>query len=234
MAPNSNLQNEQYTILIVEDDADIADILERYLRQAGFQTERTGNGKVALNLFGAFQPDIVLLDVMLPEIDGMALLQKFREQRNDVVILIITALVDEVETVLGLEMGADDYITKPFRPREVLARIRAALRRSYPKNSEASYNIGNLQLDDSKKEVRVAGTLLELTATQYRVLYALIREPGRTISREELMDEALQHSEASSRVIDMHIAHLRKRLAEHDAASMLQTVRGMGYRLTQN
>lgn len=225
-------QTEQQTILIVEDDADIADILERYLRQAGFHTERAANGAVALNLFRAVQPDAVLLDMMLPEIDGMTLLKKFREQRDDVVILIITALVDEVETVLSLELGADDYITKPFRPREVLARIRAALRRSRP-NQHESYTIGILQLDDAKKEVRVAGTLLALTATQYRLLYALIREPGRTVSREELMDEALQQSEASSRVIDMHIAHLRKRLAEHEAAELLQTVRGMGYRLVK-
>lgn len=217
----------------MEDDVDIADILERYLRQAGFQTERAGNGTVALNLFGVVQPDAVLLDMMLPEIDGMTLLKKFREQREDVVILIITALVDEVETVLSLEMGADDYITKPFRPREVLARIRAALRRSKPHHDEASYSIGILQLDDTKKEVRVAGTLLELTATQYRILLCLIREPERTVSRDELMEEALQHSEASSRVIDMHIAHLRKRLAEHEAAEMLQTVRGMGYRLVK-
>lgn len=170
---------------------------------------------------------------MLPEIDGMTLLKKFREQREDVVILIITALVDEVETVLSLEMGADDYITKPFRPREVLARIRAALRRSKPHHDEASYSIGILQLDDTKKEVRVAGTLLELTATQYRILLCLMREPERTVSRDELMEEALQHSEASSRVIDMHIAHLRKRLAEHGTAEMLQTVRGMGYRLVK-
>lgn len=235
MSLRTTSQSEQHTVLIVEDDVDIADILERYLRQAGFRTERAGNGEVALNLFSVVQPDVVLLDVMLPKIDGMTLLKKFRERRDDVVILMVTALVDEVETVLGLEMGADDYISKPFRPREVLARIRAALRRSHaPAEDSASYSLGILQLDDNKKEVRVANSLLEVTASQYRILHCLMREPERTVSRHELMDEALQNSDASTRVVDMHIAHLRKRLAEHGIAEMLQTVRGMGYRLVKH
>ena len=175
-------------ILIVEDEPKLARVLEDYLRGAGHQTERSGDGFEALRSFRATRPDLVLLDVMLPGQDGYEVLKAIR-RHSHVPVLMLTARVEELDTVLALELGADDYITKPFRPREVMARVKAALRRSSIGSSEevSVIRCGTLQLEPEKFSATAEGHKLDLTPTEFQLLLALARAPGRVFSRGELI-----------------------------------------------
>lgn len=219
-------------VLVVEDEPQIAEILEGYLRSSGYRTERAGDGRAALNLFRAAHPDLILLDVMLPELGGLEVLKTVR-QESTVPVIMLTARTEELDKLLSLELGADDYVTKPFRPREVVARVKAVLRRTQPPGQGTPLRLGALELDPLRASVQVGDAALKLTATEFRLLHHLASAPGRIFSRAELLEAALPESDALERVIDVHLRNLRKKLEAVGAAEMLGTVRGMGYRLSE-
>ena len=218
-------------VLVVEDEPQIAEILEGYLRASGYRSERAGDGERALSLFRSAHPDLILLDVMLPRLGGLEVLKTVRAERTTPVIML-TARTEELDKLLALELGADDYVTKPFRPREVIARVKAVLRRTQPAGQNLPLRLGTLELDPLQASVRVGDAALKLTATEFRLLHHLAETPGRIFNRAELLEAALPESEALERVIDVHLRNLRKKLEAAHAAEMLQTVRGMGYRLS--
>ncbi len=218
-------------VLVVEDEPQIAAILEGYLQSGGYRTERADDGREALRLFHSAHPDLLLLDVMLPEIGGLEVLKTIRTESTTPVIML-TARTEELDKLLALELGADDYVTKPFRPREVMARVKAVLRRSQPGTQSAPLRVGELELDPLRASVQIGDEALRLTATEFRLLHHLASAPGRIFNRNELLEAALPESEALERVIDVHLRNLRKKLEAVGASEMLQTVRGMGYRLS--
>jgi len=218
-------------VLVVEDEPEIAEILEGYLRRDGYRTERAGDGKAAMSLYRAAKPDLVLLDIQLPEVDGLEVLRRIRSDGNTPVIMV-TARTEDLDKLLGLELGADDYVTKPFSPREVVARVKAVLRRTTSAEPARSpLRCGPLEVDPEKVVARVDGERLDLTPTEFRLLETLAQTPGRAFSRVELLEAALPDSEALERVVDVHLKNLRKKLEAAGAASLLETVRGVGYRL---
>lgn len=216
-------------MLIVEDEPRIADVLERYLRAEGFRTERAASGKRALELWRAAQPDLILMDLMIPEMDGLEVTKRIRRE-SEVPILMVTARAEDVDRLLGLELGADDYIVKPFNPREVVARVRAVLRRSKGQiKPPQHYQVGGLELNLEAFQARCQAETLALTATQFRLLAVLAAHPNKVFTRLELMD-ALGDSGADERTINVHIKNLRERLGS--CGEQLETVRGVGYRLS--
>lgn len=219
-------------ILVVEDEPKLARILEGYLREAGFSSERAENGRVALERFTSYQPDLVLLDLRLPELDGLEVLKAIRS-KGSTPIVILTARVEEIDTVLGLELGADDYIAKPFRPREVIARVKAVLRRAtkMPAEPATLLRLGSLELDASKLRATFAEQTLNLTTVEFRILFALAHAPERIFSRAELLEAANPDSEALERTVDSHITNLRRKLESAGLQDAIHNVRGVGYRL---
>jgi two-component system response regulator BaeR/two-component system response regulator AdeR len=214
-------------VLIVEDESRIADVLERYLRAEGFRTERAVTGARALELWRAALPDAILLDWMIPEPDGLEVARRIRRE-SDVPILMVTARAEEVDRLIGLELGADDYVTKPFSPREVVARVRAVLRRAKGRvRADEQHVVGALEVNLGAFEVRCAGTTLALTPTQLRLLAALAAHPGRALSRAEIVDALGE--EMDDHTINVHVRNLRQRLGT--CGDQLETVRGVGYRL---
>jgi two-component system, OmpR family, response regulator AdeR len=222
--------NQSPLVLIVEDEPDIADLLEAYLRREQFRTERAGDGSSAVALHRATRPDLVLLDVNLPEFDGFEVLRKIRETAQTPVIML-TALSEDLDKLLGLKLGADDYVVKPFSPLEVVARVKAVLRRVGAQSAAQPLRLANLELDPVAVRVRVAGNRLDITMTEYRILEHLMRHPNRAFTRTELLEVALPDSEALERVIDTHLGNLRKKLELAGMPDIIQTVRGMGFRL---
>ncbi len=223
---------EMPLILIVEDEREIAEILEAFLRQRGFSTEWARDGEEALRLFRAGSPDLVLLDLLLPRLDGMEVIKAIRRESRTPVIML-SARSEELDKVLGLELGADDYITKPFRPLEVVARINAVLRRSQSGGAapDRPVRAGPIEVDASRALALAAGERLQLTSTEFRLLQHLTANPGRVFSRQELLETAMPESDALERVIDVHIGNLRRKLAQAGVDEVITTVRGMGFRL---
>lgn len=224
--------NAMTLVLVVEDNFEIATLLEGFLRQHGYKTERALDGQTALNLFRQVKPDLVLLDVMLPKLDGIEVLKFIRKESHTPVILL-TARSEELDKLLGLELGADDYITKPFRPLEVMARVKAVLRRTQM-NRDAQADVmrvGDLELDMQALHATVQGQSLPLTATEFRLLVYLAQNLKRTFSREQLLEAVLPDSDALERVMDVHIGNLRRKLEASKTQAVIQTVRGMGFRL---
>ena len=218
-------------VLVVEDEPEIAELLEDYLRKSGHRTERAGDGEQALTLFRAARPNLILLDIALPKLDGTEVLKRVRLE-STVPIIMLTAKTEEIDKILGLELGADDYVTKPFRPREVMARVKAALRRAHiGKPDNAPLRIGPLEIDPLQGVAIANGQRLLLTATEFRLLFHLAQYQGRICTRTELLEAVLPASEALERVIDVHLANLRKKLDAQRVSHLLQTVRGMGFRL---
>lgn len=217
-------------VLVVEDESEIADVLEAYLRKDGFRTERAADGDRALELHRMVKPDLILLDVMLPKKDGLEVLRKVRADGNTPVILL-TARAEDIDKLIGLELGADDYVIKPFSPREVVARVKAVLRRTHREEKLDVLRVGYLELDVRAVAVRACGSRLDLTLTEFRLLEALMRAVGRAFTRAELLEVALPESEALERVVDAHLKNLRHKLNEAGVGDMLETVRGIGYRL---
>lgn len=215
-------------ILVVEDEPDIAELLEAYLRREGFRTERARTGGQALHLHLSAQPDLVLLDVNLPEMDGFEVLRRIQETAPTPVIMV-TALAEDLDKLLGLKMGADDYVVKPFSPLEVVARVKAVLRRTQASSVSAPLRFRELQLDAQRVRVSVAGKRLDLTMTEYRLLEHLLRHQARVCSRAELLEVALPDSGALERVIDTHLGNLRRKLAGAGLPNVIQTVRGLGF-----
>ena len=218
-------------VLIVEDETDLAEIIELYLRRENLRTERVTNGLRALEMIQHARPQLVLLDIQLPGMDGLEILRRIRATSNTPVIMM-TARAEDLDKLLGLELGADDYVVKPFNPPELVARAKAVLRRSaLTATKQDIFNIGPLELDTMRQIARVAGTRLELTITEFRLLEHLVRHNGRVFNRTELIEAAMPDSDALERVVDQHMKNLRRKLEAAGGGGMLETVRGSGYRL---
>jgi len=217
-------------ILIVEDEPRLSQLMADYLQHAHFHTEQTDSARTAIALAKEERFQAILLDLMLPDGDGMEVCKAIR-RHSQVPILMVTARVDEVDRLLGLELGADDYICKPFSPREVVARVKAVLRRANPQPDSAG---PTLALDDERYEAVMGKQRVALTAIEFALLATLSRHPGRIWSRDQLMDEIYQdHRVVSDRTIDSHIRKLRRKLSDGDEAShdWIGSVYGVGYRL---
>ncbi|WP_412028643.1 response regulator [Deinococcus yunweiensis] len=218
------------TILIVEDEPRLADILEVYLRREGFHTERAADGRRALELWRAARPALILLDLMLPELDGLEVARRVRAE-SGVPIIMLTARDEEIDRLLGLGIGADDYVVKPYSPREVVARVKAVLRRAGGGQEIAgAHHAGPLVVDTAAFTVTLRGAALDVTPAEVRLLALLAREPGVVRSRAELLS-ALGSLERGTdeRTVDAHVKNLRRKFG--DDAALLDTVRGVGYRL---
>jgi len=215
-------------VLVVEDEAPIADILRRYLAREGFGVHVESDGRRGLEAVRSLHPVAVILDVGLPGMDGTEVCRTLRAEANWTPVLFVTARDDEVDRVLGLELGADDYVTKPFSPREVVARVRSVLRRQEVQSaSPAVRTVGDVTLDPTTRRVTVGGDEVMLTATEFALLEHLMRSPGRVYPREQLLAEVWGYSAAiGTRTVDVHVAQLRGKLGR---AELIRTVRGVGY-----
>jgi two-component system, OmpR family, response regulator BaeR len=214
-------------ILVVEDEPKLAALMRDYLVNGGFEVTVLDTGAVASNWVRENTPDAVLLDVMLPGESGLAVCKSIRGFSN-VPILMVTARVEEIDRLLGLELGADDYICKPFSPREVVARVKAVLRRVRAANAVTTSPI---ELDEARFEVRVRGEPMSVTPVEFRLLRKLLAHPGRVFSRQQLMDAAYRdHRVVSDRTVDSHVKNLRRKLAE-TGFDPISSVYGIGYRL---
>lgn len=216
-------------VLVAEDERPIADLLGMYLRREGFGVHTVADGQDALTAARRLHPVAVVLDVGLPSMDGTEVCRTLRAEGSTVPILFCTARDDEIDRVLGLEMGGDDYITKPFSPREVVARVKAVLRRGGPAASDEDRPlvIGEVELNRARHRVTVGGQAIELTATEFDLLAYLMARPGRVVTRDQLLSAVWGYSAAAgTRTVDVHIAQVRAKLGD---ASPIRTVRGVGY-----
>jgi len=220
-------------ILVVDDEENIVDLLSSYLRSEGFQVEVATDGPTALAKARAFRPDVVVLDIMLPGLDGIEVLRQLRSE-SPVYVVMLTAKTEEADKVVGLSVGADDYVTKPFSPRELSARIRAMLRRGRGAGPEEPrvLSFRNLRIDSGRREVWTDDEAVELTTLEFDLLYALAAYPGRVLSREQLLERVWGADYfGDDRVVDAHIKKLRHKLND-DATQprFIHTVRGIGYK----
>ncbi|MGQ9548674.1 MAG: response regulator transcription factor [Roseiflexus sp.] len=223
-------------ILVVDDDRQIVRLVSAYLEHAGFQTLTAYDSATALRLARTERPDLIVLDLMLPDGDGADLTRMIRADPHlaSMPIIMLTARVDDTDRIVGLELGADDYITKPFNPREVVARVRAVLRRtgSGSPTLPVILEAGRLRLDLDRHEARVADRTINLTPTEFNLLRILLSHPGHAFTRRELIEQGPGYDyEGMERTIDSHIKNLRRKLDTADAGVRIETVFGVGYRL---
>jgi DNA-binding response OmpR family regulator len=215
-------------VLVVEDDEDIADVLRRSLRNEGYEVKTSADGVEALDVAAGFVPDLVVLDLGLPRLDGVEVCRRLREE-GDVPILMLTARAETDDRVAGLDSGADDYLVKPFERQELLARIRALLRRRPPRGA-ASIEVGDLRLNPDTREVRRGEREIELTNREFELLEFLMRNERLVISRERLLDEVWGYDPmAATNTIDVFISNLRRKLEAGEEPRLLHTKRGAGY-----
>lgn len=221
-------------ILIVEDDRNTANLVETYLQREGFSTLIEHDGQKGLRAAQSEQLDLVILDVMLPGLDGMEICRTLRNE-SDVPILMLTAREEEIDRVLGFNLGADDYVVKPFSPRELVERVKAILRRTRSVSIAPILRHGALSLDPEKHKVSVENRQVDLTTSEYKLLHKLMSSPGRVFSRSELLRHFYEHEDAVvERVIDVHINKLRQKIEPNPAHPIyIETVRGFGYRFTE-
>lgn len=221
-------------ILVVEDEDKIARLLCDYLKQAGFRTSSQDDGNRVIAQVKKEPPDLILLDIMLPGKDGMALCREIR-QFSDVPIIMITARVEEIDRLLGLELGADDYICKPFSPREVVARVKAIFRRVDVPSRARPMVVGAIALDDKTRQVMIDKKMLNLTPNEFGLLKIMMRQPNRVFSRNELINRVQGYDfEGYDRTIDTHIKNLRKKIAKMlPNQEIISTVYGVGYRFNE-
>ncbi|MCC6803847.1 MAG: response regulator transcription factor [Anaerolineae bacterium] len=219
------------TILIVDDEQHIIDLAKLYLEQDGYKTSSATDGKNALQKILHEKPNLIVLDLMLPEVDGWEVCRRVRAE-SDVPIIMLTARSDDIDRIVGLELGADDYLTKPFNPRELVARVRAILRRTGrpAASSDATLTIGNLVIHPDRRLVLVDGAEIDLRMKEFDLLMTLATNPGMVFTREKLLDVVWGYDFAGeTRTVDVHIAHLRHKLKAMRAK--IDTVWGVGYRL---
>jgi DNA-binding response OmpR family regulator len=222
-------------VLLIDDDARLHDLLASYLGQNGVEVARAADGKEGLATLATGSFDAVLLDVMMPGIDGLEVLRRLRAAGNRVPVVMLTAKGDETDRVVGLEIGADDYLPKPFSPRELLARLRAVLRRANPDAVSEKLAAGDVTVDLTTRETTVAGAPVELTGLEFDLLVALVRRAGRVIPRDALLSLAGRGDVVvSERTVDVHISHLRAKLGDDPKTPrLIKTVRGVGYVLVK-
>ncbi len=224
------------SILVVDDEPPIVELVTGYLEREGWSVSSAGDGLAALDAVRDGQPDVVVLDVMLPGIDGIEVCRRLRAF-SDAYVLMLTARSEEIDTIVGLTVGADDYLVKPFSPRELVARVKALLRR--PRAAGQAPAAGappaGLEVDEARRLVRVDGTVAELTALEFNLLAALARRPGVVISRQALLEEVWGSSLAGDdHLVDVHVANLRRKLGDDPASPrFVETVRGVGYRVRE-
>jgi len=221
------------TVLVIEDDPKIVQLLRMYLERDGYRVHAAGDGVSGLEAFERTRPHAVILDLMLPRMDGKEVCRRLRAS-SEVPILMLTARVDEVDKLLGLSLGADDYVTKPFSPREVAARIRTILRRVDRGPAARVLRRGDLVLDRDRHQVTVGGAVVHLTKVEFRLLQALLEGPERVYTRDALLNRIYAHHEAAvvDRAIDVHVGKLREKLGDDPMhPRFIATVRGVGYKL---
>jgi len=221
-------------VLIVEDEPDIRNLVVHHLTRDGFRCRTAGTGAEALARVRAAPPDLIVLDLMLPEMTGLEVCRRLRADpaTAGVPIIMLTAKADEVDRIVGLEMGADDYVTKPFSPKELVARVRAVLRRSQPGETARPLVVGTVSLDAARHLVTVGGRPVELTPKEFDLLHALLEAGGRVLSREHLLNRVWGYARADeieSRTVDVHIRRLRSKLGLEERR--IVTIKGVGYRL---
>lgn len=223
------------TILVVEDEASIAEVVSLYLKRAGYNVQTASDGKKAMNVFEREQIDFVILDIMLPEVDGLALTRWLRD-RSDVPIIMLTARREEMDRIVGLEIGADDYVVKPFSPQELVSRVRAVMRRLGREQAEVgnerSLSFENLSIDPRSRAVKVRNEEVELTAKEFDMLYLLARHPKQVFTREQLLERVWGGSQyIDPGTVTVHVRRLREKI-EEDASkpARLLTVWGVGYK----
>ncbi|MDQ2961409.1 MAG: response regulator transcription factor [Candidatus Dormibacteraeota bacterium] len=225
------------TVLVVDDEPEIVRILRDYLERAGFAVITAGDGEAALTAARRRRPDLVILDLTLPSLDGLDVARALRRD-GELPIIMLTARVDEADRVLGLELGADDYVSKPFSPREVVARVRAVLRRiDGVRAADDVVRVGDaLQMDVPRMETTVDGHRVDLTATEFQLLLRMARQPGRVFTRAQLLDAVHGVAvESYERAIDAHVRNIRRKIeADPHAPKRLQTVFGVGYRVADD
>jgi two-component system, OmpR family, alkaline phosphatase synthesis response regulator PhoP len=218
-------------ILVIDDEPSILTLVTAYLRAEGFEFQTAADGPSGLALARTFQPDLVILDVMLPGMDGIELLTRLRRD-SDVYVILLTARSEETDKIVGLAVGADDYLTKPFSPRELVARVKAALRRIQstkgPQEASPALAFAHLRIDPSARRAWVDERLVELTAVEFDLLWILAQNHGRVLSREQLLEKVWGYDYyGDTRVVDVHIGHVRQKLGSD---TLIETIRGVGYR----
>lgn len=226
---------DKLRILVVEDDVDIAELVEYNLEKEGYGVIKADNGKKALDLIKSHMPQLIILDLMLPEIDGFEICKivKHDEKTKHIPIIMLTAKGEETDVIVGLRLGADDYVTKPFSPKVLTARVRAVLRRDTEKKKPGEIRkIGQLTIDIPKHKMIYKDKILELTNIEFNILEFLSRSPGRAYSRDQIMDNAWKEGKfVVDRAVDVHIRALRRKLSK--GGDLIETVRGVGYRFKE-
>jgi DNA-binding response OmpR family regulator len=219
-------------VLLVDDEPSILQLAHMYLERDGFRIQEAKDGEAALEAIARLQPALVVLDVMLPKLDGFEVCRRVRAEDKSVAILMLTARDEDIDKILGLELGADDYLTKPFNPRELVARVKAILRRGENKSATADkpVRLGELVIDPIRHEARIASRLLDLRTQEFDLLLTLANQPGRVFTREQLLQMAWGFDfYGQTRTVDVHVAHLRKKL--EGSSIKIETVTGVGYKL---
>ncbi len=221
-------------ILIVEDEEDIMEMIAYNLEKEGYKTIRIYNGEDAVKIARTEQPDMIILDLMLPKMDGFDVCKMVRShtETSHIPIIMLSARSQEIDKIVGLELGADDYVTKPFSPRELMARMKAVLRRIKLPAQDTIINVGDVAIDSIKHKVTIRGKSAKLTATEFKLLEYLARSSGEVLSREKILNDVFGYSsDAYDRTIDTHIKTLRKKLGK--ARDAIETIRGIGYRFKE-
>ncbi|MBT3322311.1 MAG: response regulator transcription factor [Anaerolineae bacterium] len=219
-------------ILLVDDEASIIQLAQLYLEREGFRIASASDGEAALKAVSAQAPALIVLDVMLPKLDGFEVCRRLRAEDNPVAILMLTARDDDIDKIVGLELGADDYLTKPFNPRELVARVKAILRRDAraSKLDSVIIHLANLSIDAASREVHIGEKSIDLRAKEFDLLYTLAENRGRVLSREKLLELAWGFDfYGQTRTVDVHVAHLRKKMG--NCKVKIETVTGIGYKL---
>ena len=230
-----NTTESQHTVLVVEDEAKIAQLLQDYLHNSGYNTHWIEDGEAVVEWVQQQQPDLILLDLMLPGKDGITICQELRAF-TEVPIIMVTARIEEIDRVLGLEIGANDYICKPFSPREVMARVKALFRTLAYRQQPSNRDNSTIVLNPERMQATIFGHVLELTVVEFRLLATLVNQPGRIFARAQLMENLYEDRRVvTDRTVDSHVKNLRKKIAEHHSDSeIIKSVYGVGYKFEES
>ncbi len=218
-------------VLVVDDDPTVSDVVRRYFERGGYQVSLAADGAAALETYARTRPDLLILDLMLPGVDGLEVCRRIRQNHDLVPIIMLTALGDEMDRIVGLQLGADDYVTKPFSPRELVLRAQSVLRRAQPAPVNARLRDGDLEVDPRRRVARLGGEELSLTVREFDLLYYLMSHPGVALRRADLLSAVWGWTFGDQSTVTVHVRRLREKI-EHDPANpqRIQTVWGVGYR----